>query len=172
MRPSQPHRRSAAWLILWFCLVLLLGALAAPEASAHAGLVRSEPADRSVVATAPSHFHLFYNEPVSPLVLKLVAADGAATTLDKFTVRENTLMVDLPEGMANGTYVISWRVISEDGHPVAGSELFSIGAPSAGAIAATETAADPILRAALWVTKVGLCCVFSLALAPPYSMAW
>src|SRR6185295_8816324 len=108
-------------LTLWLCLALFLGALSAPEASAHASLIRSEPADRSVVATAPGHIHLTYNEPVSALVLKLVAADGTATTLDKFVLADTTLTVTLPDHMANGTYVMSWRVISEDGHPVAGS---------------------------------------------------
>src|SRR6185369_12087990 len=91
------HHRSAAWLTLWFCLVLLVGAFGAPEASAHASLIRSEPADRSVVATAPGHIHLTYNEPVSALVLKLVAADGTATTLDKFVLADTTLTVTLPD---------------------------------------------------------------------------
>src|SRR5262245_19351412 len=111
---------SAASLILWLCLTLFLGALAAPEVSAHASLIRSEPADKSVVATAPGHIHLTYNEPVSALVMKLVAADGSVTTLDKVVGDDTTLTVTLPDKMANGTYVLSWRVISEDGHPVSG----------------------------------------------------
>ena len=143
-------------MALWLCLALLLGVLAAPEASAHASLISSEPADRSVVATAPRHIHLKYNEPVSPLVLKLVSADGSATTLDKFVLADTTLTVTLPEGLANGTHVLSWRVISEDGHPVSGSVLFSIGAPSAGAVPVTDTAPDPVLRAAIWAAKVAL----------------
>ena len=46
--------------------------------------------------------------------------------------------VSLPDGMANGTYVMSWRVISADGHPVAGSVLFSVGAASAGVREASQ----------------------------------
>jgi copper transport protein len=152
----NPHYRSVACLALWFCLALILGALTAPEALAHASLIRSEPADRSVVAAAPTHIHLKYNEPVSALVLKLVAADGSATTLDKFVLADTTLTVTLPDRLADGTYVLSWRVISEDGHPVSGSVLFSIGAPSAGAIPAVDTAPDPVLRAAIWAAKVAL----------------
>src|SRR5262245_59112702 len=109
--------RSAVSATLWLCLLLLLGAMAAPEASAHASLIRTEPANKSVVPTAPGHIHLTFNEPVSALVLKLVAADGTATTLDKFVLADTTLTVTLPDKMANGTYVLSWRVISEDGHP-------------------------------------------------------
>jgi copper transport protein len=156
MLALRPYERSVASLTLWLCLVLFLGALSAPEASAHASLVRSEPADRSVVATAPVHIHLIYNEPVSPLVLKLVAADGSATMLDKFVVNDATLTVTLPEQLADGTHVLSWRVISEDGHPVSGSVLFSVGAPSAGAVPAAEATADPVVRTAIWAAKVAL----------------
>src|SRR5262245_54522431 len=92
---------SAASLILRPCLALLLGALAVPEASAHASLIRTEPSDKSVVATAPSHIHLTYNEPVSALVLKLIAADGTTTTLNKFALADTTLTVTLPDKMAN-----------------------------------------------------------------------
>lgn len=152
----RPYGRSAVCVALWLCLTLLIGAMAAPEASAHASLVRSEPADKSVVPTAPSHIHLIYNEPVSALVLKLVAADRSATTLDKVVGDDATLTVTLPDKMANGTYVLSWRVISEDGHPVSGSLIFSVGAPSAGMIAAPDTKVDPVLRSAIWVAKLAL----------------
>src|ERR1700745_42289 len=37
----------------------------------------------------------------------------------------------LPPGLARGTYVVAWRVVSADSHPVSGAFSFSIGAPSA-----------------------------------------
>ncbi len=55
--------------------------------------------------------------------------------------------------LRRGTYVLSWRVISADGHPVGGSVLFSIGAPSAGpALAALDT--DPAVKVAIWATRL------------------
>ncbi|HET9067116.1 MAG TPA: CopD family protein, partial [Amaricoccus sp.] len=40
------------------------------------------------------------------------------------------LRVPVPAGLGSGTQILSWRVVSADGHPVGGSHLFSIGAPS------------------------------------------
>ncbi len=35
----------------------------------------------------------------------------------------------MPQDLPQGTAVVSYRVISQDGHPIAGSMVFSIGAP-------------------------------------------
>ena len=37
---------------------------------------------------------------------------------------------DLPDDLDDGTYVVAWRVVSSDGHPIAGSLTFHVGAPS------------------------------------------
>lgn len=38
---------------------------------------------------------------------------------------------ELPDKLAQGTYMVSWRVVSADGHPISGAFTFSIGKPSA-----------------------------------------
>jgi CopC domain len=38
--------------------------------------------------------------------------------------------VDLPGGLSRGTHLVSWRVVSADGHPVGGALTFSVGEPS------------------------------------------
>lgn len=124
------------------------------NAFAHASLVSVEPADGSVIATAPRSFALRFNEPTSPIVLKLVRPDGSSTALQRFVLRDTTLDIEAPAGLGNGTYVLSWRVISEDGHPVGGSAVFSIGAPSAGAGRAPVEATDWPVRISIWLTKV------------------
>ena len=43
-------------------------------------------------------------------------------------VTGDTIIVTLPDDLPRGTQVVSYRVTSEDGHPVAGSMVFSIGA--------------------------------------------
>ena len=40
------------------------------------------------------------------------------------------MTADLPDELADGTYVVAWRVVSSDGHPIAGSLTFHVGAPS------------------------------------------
>ena len=60
-----------------------------------------------------------------------------------------------PDGLGAGTHVLTWRVVSEDGHPVAGSTLFSIGAPSKG----TQAEGAPIdwpVRSALWLARIAM----------------
>ena len=52
--------------------------------------------------------------------------------------RADQVEASLPRSM-RGTYVVSWRVISADTHPVQGAFSFSVGAPSAGtAVGALE----------------------------------
>ena len=116
-------------------------------------MVSVEPADGSRSATAPSSFSLTFNEPTSPLVLRLVHPDGQTTTLTHFVLRDATVVIDAPTGLANGTYALSWRVVSEDGHPVGGSSVFSIGNASASAVHPADAVSQP-LRAAIWSGKI------------------
>ncbi|MFC0219547.1 copper resistance CopC/CopD family protein [Pseudochelatococcus lubricantis] len=126
------------------------------HARAHASLVRVEPADGAVMAEAPKAFRLTFSEPTSPLVLKLIRPDGTGAVLDRFTLRDATLDIDAPADLGHGTYVLSWRIVSEDGHPVGGSAVFSIGAPGTSAAPVPGDAADWQVRAAVWAAKVAL----------------
>lgn len=142
--------------LLLILLSLAVASLAmAGQALAHAALTRTVPADGAVVASAPGTFSLSFSEPVSPLVLTLIGPDGTSRPLTGFTLADRTLTIAAPPDLGHGTHVLSWRVVSEDGHPVGGSVLFSIGAPSA----APPTAAgqtEPTVRIALWLGKLGL----------------
>lgn len=156
------------------CLVLLCAVAAfvaaRGDAHAHAALTRAVPADGSVVATAPAAFSLSFSEPVSPLVLKLVGPDGAVRALDRFRLADRTLTIEPPAGLAAGTHVLSWRVVSEDGHPVGGSVLFSIGAPSAAPAAAAQR--DGTVRTAIWLGKLGLYLGLALGIGGAAFAAW
>ncbi|RXT53919.1 copper resistance protein CopC [Bosea sp. Tri-44] len=144
-----------------FRLILILLGLAiaslttAGQALAHAALTKTVPADGAVVSSAPGEFSLSFSEPVSPLVLNLIGPDGTSRPLTRFTLSDRTLTIAAPSDLANGTHVLSWRVVSEDGHPVGGSVLFSVGAPSA-AQPAPIVQTDPAVRIALWLGKLGL----------------
>ena len=61
---------------------------------------------------------------MTPAVVSLI--DAAGTTRDDAGVRvaDDTIVMTLPEDLPRGTHIISYRVISEDGHPVAGSHGF------------------------------------------------
>jgi copper transport protein len=129
----------------------------ASAAHAHALLIRSEPADRAVLAQPPPELKLTFNEPVSPLVLRLVRPTGEIVELRGRTAATDgaTIVVALPYGPLLGTHLLSWRVISADGHPVGGALTFSIGQPGA-APAAPQAAADVRLRSAIWLARLAL----------------
>lgn len=155
MTDVPTDRRGAAPLIRMLALAMLALALLLPShrAFAHAALVAAVPADGAVVATAPGAYSLRFSEPVSPLVLRLVRPDGSNTLLDRYALNDATLDIAAPADLGEGTHVLSWRVISEDGHPVGGSVVFSIGAPSAGGAAEPQEAPDLALGAAIWAMR-------------------
>ena len=59
-----------SWIVPAFFLVV-------GQAYAHAALIESTPADGSVVASAPAEIRLRFNEPVSPVVVRLLDAKGS-----------------------------------------------------------------------------------------------
>ena len=121
-----------------------------------ASLVGSEPPAGTTLAEPPATLRLDFNEPVSPLIVRLVGPTGEAVT--PAVKAQNSTLTIVPPRLQRGTYVLSWRVISADGHPVGGSVLFSVGAPSAGpALAAPALAAldtDPAVGVAIWATRL------------------
>jgi copper transport protein len=150
IRAIGARRLAASMLVLWVLFGFTGGALA------HASLIRSTPGDGGMVAEAPARFTLTFNEPVSPLVLKLVTPGGEAISLSGVAQQGETLSIDAPPSLGNGTYALSWRVVSGDGHPIGGAVVFSIGAPSAGPLPDVAGTVDWPVRIALWTAKLML----------------
>lgn len=105
-------------------------ALACPRdpAWAHAMLLASEPAEGAVLHEAPREIVLRFNEPVTPIRAQVFNRAGRALVLPMppRTV-DNEVRIPLPDGLAAGGYLVSFRVVSADSHPVGGSFLFSVG---------------------------------------------
>ena len=120
-------------------------------ALAHAGLISAEPADGAVLGGPPAAMVLTFTEPVSPIAFSIVGLDEAPAPLRPDRQDGPILHVPLPPQLAAGSYLFSWRVTSEDGHPVNGTVSFAVGAPS-GTIAAA--ASDPSLVAGIWLVRV------------------
>ncbi|MFE0456377.1 copper resistance protein CopC [Streptomyces sp. NPDC058914] len=135
-------------MLLGALLVLLLFA-GAGQASAHAALRGADPADGSVVKTAPRSITLTFTESVGLLDDSFRVFDpdnrrvetGRAQHADG---RADTARVTLPGKLGTGTFTVAWRVVSADSHPIAGAFTFSVGAPSATrAPLSTGPAEDP-----------------------------
>ncbi|PTE08332.1 copper resistance CopC/CopD family protein [Mesorhizobium helmanticense] len=163
--------KRAGWLAIGLATIMLLAVIAAPnQAFAHAALVTADPADGMVLGQSPTQFSLTFSEPVSPLVLTLVRPDGTPLPLTAFRLNDQTVEIDNPRTLGPGTHVLSWRVISADGHPVGGSVLFSIGAPSAAPI--VSEAVDWGLRSAIWTGRVLLYIGLFLGVGGAFAIAW
>ncbi|MET3582513.1 copper transport protein [Mesorhizobium robiniae] len=163
--------KRAGWPAIGLLAAIMLAVIAVPnQAFAHAAMVTTDPVDGTVLGQSPTQFSLTFSEPVSPLVLTLVRPDGTPLPLTAFRLNDQTVEIDNPQTLGSGTHVLSWRVISADGHPVGGSVLFSIGAPSAAP--AVSEAADRGLRSAIWIGKVFLYVGLFLGVGGAFAIAW
>jgi len=139
----------------------LLGALTVPcgpatPARAHAILVDSDPAQGSVIGHSPIKVTLTFNEPIRPVPgrVQVLAPDGKRITVGTPSVVDNTLTIPIrvpPRPL--GTYLVSYRVISADSHPVSGTVTFSVGAPSASIPELEEFGVHPVVQVAVPTAK-------------------
>jgi copper transport protein len=150
-------------------LALVLLGSGAREASAHASLLRAEPADGAILSEPPVTLTLTFNEPVTPLVMRLIRPDGSA--VDPAVAAENATVTLTPPRLVQGTHVLSWRVISADGHPVGGALVFSVGAPTAPPADAAAHG-DIAVRAALWALKVVIYVGLFVGIGGAFFRAW
>jgi copper transport protein len=110
---------------------VLVVALTASPAAAHATVISTTPADGQSVPQAPADFTVTFSEPVDISLggLTVLDRDGGRVDLGD-TVSEDggrRLRVALRPDLPDGTFVGTWRVVSIDGHPIGGSVLFAVG---------------------------------------------
>jgi copper transport protein len=146
-------RRAGKLLLLAFVAIAAIVGGATP-ASAHATFEGSTPAPNESVPTAPDAVVLRFTEGVSVTPDGVQVFDGDGEAIDVGDPgRENgdaaTVRVPLPD-LADGQYVVTYRVTSEDSHPVDGSIVFAVGdapvdqdaAALAGELASRNTGQD------------------------------
>jgi copper transport protein len=64
--------------------------------------------------------------------ISVTAPDKSEVTLTSITLDKNLITANLPDlDFQDGTYLVSYRVVSADGHPVSGSYPLYLNAPSA-----------------------------------------
>jgi copper transport protein len=135
----------------------------------HATLTSSQPADGAVLSEPPGVATLSFDEPVSPLVIRLVGPNGEA--IAPVAVAENaTVSITLPP-LRSGTHALSWRVVSADGHPVAGTLVFSVGEQSAN-LPPLLPQAEAGVRPSLWAAKVIIYAGLFIGIGGAFFQAW
>ncbi|GAA1638125.1 copper resistance CopC/CopD family protein [Catellatospora bangladeshensis] len=145
----------------WRALAAVVGFLAltllpASPAYAHAALLRTSPPAGSVVPEAPKEVTLTFSEPIAPVhdKIRIVGPDGERADRGTPTVDGNVLKIELRDDAPRGTYLVSYRVISADSHPIPGGFTFSVGAPSAAPAALPEEKVDTTIRNLIAAVKV------------------
>ncbi|MET4800578.1 CopD family protein [Bradyrhizobium sp. LB11.1] len=133
--------------------MLLVVAGTSTGALAHAALISVEPASGSMLASAPKAVELRFNETVVPGAIQLIDGAGKARDDARVTTSGESILVAMPPDLPKGTAVVSYRVISQDGHPVGGSVIFSIGMPTGTQPPASTNSG---LNALIWLSRIGL----------------
>jgi copper transport protein len=100
-------------------------------ASAHAYLVKTVPAASVTLNAPPPDVELTFDEAVEPLFALISVTDVNARQQTTGPVRRSpsnpdTLVVPLKK-VPEGWYLVYWRAISVDGHPVQGAFTFAVG---------------------------------------------
>src|SRR4029079_2345004 len=127
----------------------------------HAALLHTTPSASGTVDTSPKQVTLTYSEATEPRfaivsVTNAAAEQQTAAPPARSPANPDTLVVPLKK-LAQGWYLVWWRVISADGHPVRGAFTFAVGpnpgpAPQFVIPSISETAATPRLIIARWLT--------------------
>jgi len=95
-------------------------------ASAHAHLQRASPADGSVVTTSPSNVVLNFSEAARLTAASIQKGDQPRQNLRPLpATAARQISVPLPR-LAPGSYSVSWRVVSADGHVMSGTLRFTL----------------------------------------------
>jgi copper transport protein len=127
---QRPQRRRVRWRL---GLAAILTALAAaPDASAHAELLETRPGNDVVVETTPARVSLRFNERVEAAFGALRVFDTNARRVDSGDATRpspDEVAVELEPELPDGTYTVTWRIVSADGHPLAGAFVFHVGEP-------------------------------------------
>jgi methionine-rich copper-binding protein CopC len=104
----------------------LVLALATTVVLAHAHLNKTVPADGAVVGTSPASVVLSFSEPATLTacwIQKGAAARQKITGLARTPAQQ--ISVPVPK-LEAGPYVLSWRVVGDDGHVLPGQIHFTV----------------------------------------------
>jgi copper resistance protein C len=111
-------------------VMLLLVALGAGAARAHAFLDHASPLVGSTVATAPHEVALTFTQNLEAAFSSVEVTDAKGVRVDqgKPQISGNTMRVGL-KAAGPGRYQVHWHVLSVDTHKTEGNFSFTVGGP-------------------------------------------
>lgn len=160
--------RLMAICVLAAALAATLLVVTAGPATAHAAVRSTTPFDGAHIAIedVPSQVTIEFNEDVvaPPGAIRVFDEDGARVDVDGPVEGLGSAVVGRALGdVQDGGFVVTWSVVSTDGHPIHGAFVFSVGdgaAPSGALVSqvfgGASGAIGPAQTATTWVTYVGV----------------
>lgn len=159
-------------LLAYFAVQLIVAVVGAPAVGAHAVLTESEPASDQVVEEPPREIVLTFSEGINSGAdgVTLLDPAGEAVRGTQTSSSGNVVRSTLPDLSRDGSYTVTWSVVSADGHPLRGSFLFHLRERSLDEPAAELDSGAPLYASVLRVlgataAVAGLVWVFVCALA-------
>ena len=109
------------------CPLLLLAMFCPVNVQAHAELLDTSPANGDVIETPPVELQVLFSEPVSVLKLQLLNSERESVELENITNIDGEVRFKPVSPLRRGQYLLSFRVLSLDAHPISSSVGFAIG---------------------------------------------
>ncbi|CAN5270094.1 hypothetical protein BH18ACT12_BH18ACT12_15510 [soil metagenome] len=149
--------------------LVVLAALVLPAAAqAHASLVRTDPRDGSVLSAPPGSVRFVFSDDVRVVSgVKAVRNGGGSVLAGAPRVADGRVrVVSLRSGLRDGDYTVLWRVISNDGHKLAGVISFGVGAGRPPPVPALTVQSGPTVQDVVsrWLFFAGLLTAVGAAL--------
>jgi len=117
-------------LLCLLCLLCLSVSLHPAKGFAHSTLINAVPAESSSLSASPPQIILTFNERLEKelYAIKVMDTNDKSVTANKavMSLDQTKVMLSLP-ALPKGTYTVSYKIISADGHPVGGSYVFTFG---------------------------------------------
>ena len=108
--------------------LLVLGGL---PAQGHSQLVSASPRPGATLRSSPAFVKLGFNEDLISLggasnVITVHNLKGKAIRTTETLVNASTVSISIPGKLREGRYLVRWRVVSADGHPISGRYSFTL----------------------------------------------
>jgi methionine-rich copper-binding protein CopC len=132
--------RKIGFIMAGAILALALPSLFSQSAHAHTSVVKTDPTYKTSMIEMVDHITIEFTDNLMILgdkdvnTIALTAPDGTDVAISSLSVIQNSITAQLPKAdYADGTYLVNYRVVSADGHPVSGSYELYLNTPGTSA---------------------------------------
>jgi copper resistance protein C len=109
-------------ILILFCTLILLPSFV----HAHTSLSSSNPAEGQVITEDLEQITLTFGTPIEVLSTMDLVKDGNVIPLEDIKVENKQLLGTIAKPLENGSYIIQWKIVGEDGHPIKGDINFVV----------------------------------------------